>query len=295
MSEPNGDRSSQISKLLLHWYDHNARVLPWRVTPAECAAGRLPDPYHVWLSEIMLQQTTVITVGPYFKNFLSRWPTVNALSAAKDADVMAEWAGLGYYARARNLLRCARIITHQENGIFPCTELALLKLPGIGPYTAAAIAAIAYDIPATVLDGNIERVMARVFAMTAFLPEGKPLLRGHAYQATPQKRVGDYVQSVMDLGATICTPRNPKCPICPLRNICIGKAEGIAATLPRKHPKAAKPTRRGYVYFAYCQNQTMLLETRPNQGLLGGMLALPSTSGGLAKGTAKNPACFHPF
>ncbi|MDB2548989.1 A/G-specific adenine glycosylase, partial [Paracoccaceae bacterium] len=194
--------------------------MPWRVGPEARKSGLRPNPYHVWLSEVMLQQTTVAAVRDYFTNFIHLWPRIEDLAVAEDADVMAAWAGLGYYARARNLLKCARAVTDQHAGIFPTTEEALLTLPGIGPYTAAAIAAIAFDRRAVVMDGNVERVMARLFAVQTPLPRAKPELKSHAATLTPAQRAGDYAQAVMDLGATICTPRSPACGICPIMTQC---------------------------------------------------------------------------
>ncbi|QHQ36763.1 A/G-specific adenine glycosylase [Algicella marina] len=259
-------------EILLAWYDIHARDLPWRVPPG---ADLRADPYAVWLSEVMLQQTTVAAVRKYFLDFTDRWPTVSDLAAADDDAVMAAWAGLGYYARARNLLKCARVVARDLDGRFPDTEAGLRDLPGIGPYTAAAIAAIAFERPATVLDGNVERVMARIHAVEAPLPGAKETLRGLAAALTPAARPGDYAQAVMDLGATICTPRNPACGICPWRQPCRARDLGIAETLPRKTPKAAKPVRRGIVYFAQRSDGAVLLERRPDKGLLGGMLGLP--------------------
>lgn len=225
----------------------------------------------------MLQQTTVVAVKPYFEAFVRRWPRVGDLAAAADGDVMAAWAGLGYYARARNLLACAREVTAEHGGVFPDTEAGLRALPGIGPYTAAAIAAIAFDRPATVLDGNVERVMARLHAVEAPLPGAKETLRGLAAALTPEARPGDYAQAVMDLGATICTPRNPACGICPWSGSCLARARGMAAELPRKTPKAAKPVRFGVAYLAVRADGAVLLERRPDRGLLGGMLGLPGS------------------
>ncbi len=225
----------------------------------------------------MLQQTTVAAVKAYFERFTARWPSVRDLAAAEDAEVMGEWAGLGYYARARNLLKCARTVVADHGGRFPATEAGLLALPGIGPYTAAAVASIAFDQPAAVMDGNIERVMARLFAVEAALPGCKPALKAHAARLTPQERPGDHAQALMDLGATICTPKSPACGICPLIKGCAARAQGIADDLPRKAPKKTKPTRRGYAYVARRADGAVLLETRPEKGLLGGMLAFPTS------------------
>jgi len=261
---------------LLAWYDRAARVMPWRVGPAE-RAGVRPDPYHVWLSEVMLQQTTVAAVRTYFHRFTARWPTVADLAAAPDAEVMAEWAGLGYYARARNLLKCARVVAGDLGGRFPETAEALRALPGIGPYTAAAIAAIAFDEAAVVVDGNVERVVARLWAVETPLPAAKPELTELAGRLTPTTRPGDHAQAMMDLGATICTPRNPVCALCPVAAWCEARARGIAADLPRKAPKAEKPTRRGFAYVAVNAAGDVLLERRPEKGLLGGMVGFPGS------------------
>ena len=266
---------SAIAPALLRWYDAHARVLPWRVSPADRAAGVMPDPYRVWLSEIMLQQTTVATVKAYFDRFTRRWPTVQALAAADDAEVMGEWAGLGYYARARNLLACARAVAAQ--GGFPADRDRLRGLPGVGDYTSAAVAAIAFDRPETVVDGNVERVVARLFAHTEPLPKAKRALTALAQTLTPTARPGDYAQAMMDLGATLCIPRAPRCGACPLEGMCAGQATGIAATLPAKAPKSPKPTRHGTAYVALRADGAPLVETRPPRGLLGGMPGLPTT------------------
>ena len=266
-----------VSGALLGWYDQHARKMPWRVGPADRAAGIWPDPYRVWLSEVMLQQTTVVAVRDYFIRFTTRWPDVMALAAAPDDQVMGEWAGLGYYARARNLLKCARVVAQDHDGQFPDTYDALLKLPGIGPYTAAAISAIAFDRPETVLDGNVERVMARLFDIHDPLPGSKPLLKEKAAELTPSLRPGDYAQAVMDLGATICTPKSPACGICPLRTPCRSRIAGTQADLPRKTPKQPKPTRYGHIYIARRADGALLLERRPDKGLLGGMLGWPGS------------------
>jgi A/G-specific adenine glycosylase len=266
-----------LAGALLAWYDVHARQMPWRVSPADRAAGVVPDPYRIWMSEIMLQQTTVAAVTDYFERFTRRWPDVSALAAAEDAAVMGEWAGLGYYARARNLLKCARAVVADHDGRFPDSYDALLTLPGIGPYTAAAIAAIAFDRAETVLDGNVERVMARLHDIHAPLPGSKPELKARAAELTPTRRPGDYAQAVMDLGATICTPRNPACGICPWRDPCKARVAGTATELPRKTPKKAKPTRHGAVYLGRRDDGAWLVETRPETGLLGGMMGWPGS------------------
>lgn len=266
-----------LSADLLDWYDVHARTMPWRVSPVDKASGKRPDPYAIWMSEIMLQQTTVAAVTSYFQKFIARWPTVSDLAAAEDADVMGAWAGLGYYARARNLLKCARAVVADHGGVFPPDHAALLKLPGIGPYTAAAIASIAFDLRHTVVDGNVERVMARMHDEHTPLPSAKPILTAYAEALTPEDRPGDYAQAVMDLGATICTPKSPACGICPWRDPCVARIAGTAAELPRKTPKAAKPVRHGTVYIARRADGAVLLETRPEKGLLGGMLGWPGS------------------
>ncbi|MHA6265605.1 A/G-specific adenine glycosylase [Aliiroseovarius sp. CAU 1755] len=263
---------------LLAWYDVHARTLPWRVAPSDRAAGRAPDPYAVWLSEIMLQQTTVAAVRDYFTRFMTLWPTVDALAAAEDARVMGEWAGLGYYARARNLLKCARLVAGM--GGFPTTRTELEALPGIGPYTSAAIAAIAYDLPETVVDGNVERVISRVFQVETPLPDSKPELKQLATTLTPPMRAGDYAQAVMDLGATICTPKSPACGICPWNRACLARQNGLQATLPARKPKAPKPVRHGIAYLARRADGLWLVERRPDTGLLGGMLGWPGAAWG---------------
>ena len=264
-----------MSEAILAWYDRHRRDLPWRARPGERA-----DPYAVWLSEIMLQQTTVATVGPYFRRFLKRWPKVEDLASACLDEVLTEWQGLGYYARARNLHKCAGVVARDYGGRFPDTEDRLLELPGVGGYTAAAIAAIAFDRPAVVVDGNVERVMARLHAEQTPLPAAKPILRDYAAMLTPDKRAGDYAQAVMDLGATICTPRSPKCLLCPWSDMCAARAEGIEETLPRRAAKPEKPTRRGIAFWLTRDGddgREVLLRRRPEKGLLGGMMEVPST------------------
>ena len=262
----------ELNALLLDWYDRHRRRLPWRAPP-----GARAEPYHVWLSEIMLQQTTVATVGPYFRRFIDLWPTVRDLAAADLDAVLHAWQGLGYYARARNLHKCAQAVTERHGGVFPDTEEALLDLPGIGAYTAAAIAAIAFDRPATPADGNFERVFARLHAVETPLPQAKPALRALAAALTPAHRPGDHAQAVMDLGATICTPRSPKCMACPWHEPCAARNLGIAGELPRKTPKKQKPTRRGIAFWAVTQDGSVLLRRRAESGLLGGMMEVPSS------------------
>jgi A/G-specific adenine glycosylase len=282
------EQISGISQSLLEWYDRNARTMPWRTPPDQRAAGVPPDPYRVWLSEVMLQQTTVAAVRDYFHRFTARWPGVADLAAAEDGAVMAEWAGLGYYARARNLLKGARAVVADHGGQFPTSRDGLLALPGVGPYTAAAVAAIAYDEAVTVVDGNVERVMARLHAVEIPMPTAKPRLTRLAETLTPAQRPGDYAQAVMDLGATICTPRNPACALCPLSAPCRARAAGLQADLPRKLPKPEKPTRHGTVWIARLGDQ-ILLERRPEKGLLGGMLGFPGD--GWDGSEALPPAC----
>ncbi|OYY70421.1 A/G-specific adenine glycosylase [Sphingomonas sp. 28-63-12] len=255
---------------LLDWYDAHARDLPWRSKPGVAA-----DPYRVWLSEIMLQQTTVATVRPRFTEFVTRWPSVAALAAADDADLMAAWAGLGYYARARNLLSCARAIMTTHGGAFPADEAALRQLPGIGDYTAAAIAAIAFGKRAVVVDGNVERVVARLFALDTPLPAAKPLVRALTDRITPVARAGDFAQAMMDLGSSLCGPRATQCLLCPLRAMCSATAAGTPTAFPVKPPKSAKPQRYGTVFWLEQAGQVLLVR-RPDKGLLGGMRALPT-------------------
>ena len=257
---------------LLVWYDRHRRILLWRALP-----GVPANPYRIWLSEIMLQQTTVATVGPYFQKFVARWPSLADLAAAPIDDIMAMWAGLGYYRRARMLYACAQYIVTHCHGRFPNTVTELLALPGFGPYTAAAVGAIAFDQPANVVDGNVERVMARIFAIETPLPAAKPAIRAAAAQLLPPARHGDYAQALMDLGATICTPRNPKCVLCPWHDLCQARQKGIAETLPRRQQAKAKPTRRAVAFLLTNKDGDILLRLRPPEGLLGGMLEVPTS------------------
>jgi A/G-specific adenine glycosylase len=261
--------SVDASNALLNWYVVDKRALPWRAED-----GERPDPYRVWLSEIMLQQTTVAMARPYYEKFTTRWPNVGALAAADEGKVMAAWAGLGYYARARNLIACARKVAEQ-GGLFPDTEAALLQLPGVGRYTAAAIAAIAFGRRAVVVDANVERVVSRLFAVKGTLPGSRPKLYALADSITPETGSGDFAQAMMDLGATICTPRDPKCGICPVARYCEARTEGDPARYPLKSAKVPKPHRQGVAYWLQHDGHVLLVR-RPAKGLLGGMLALPS-------------------
>lgn len=265
--------AASFQTALLSWYERAHRSLPWRVPPG---SGARADPYRVWLSEIMLQQTVVKTVIPYFKTFMKRWPTVEALASASEGEVLSAWAGLGYYSRARNLVACAREVA--ARGGFPEENAELRQLPGIGPYTAAAIAAIAFDRPAVVVDGNIERVMARLFKIETPLPAAKAELSTHAASLTPAKKPGDYAQALMDLGATICRPRTPACARCPVQSFCAAQGDA-PERLPVKSKKAAKPKRFGTA-FVLTHGGDMLLTRRPKRGLLGGMSALPASDFG---------------
>jgi A/G-specific adenine glycosylase len=262
----------RMARALLEWYDRHRRSLPWRAK-----AGITADPYHVWLSEIMLQQTTVPAVKPYYETFLRRWPTVADLAEADIHDVMAAWAGLGYYARARNLHKCAAIVTERHGGRLPDSEAALRELPGIGRYTAGAIAAIAFGRQATILDGNVERVVSRIHRVQAPLPKAKPELWVLAETLTPEERPGDYAQAIMDLGATICTPQKPACSLCPWRADCEAFKAGDQETYPRKAPKAERPQRYGVAFWIVNEQGEVALRRRPPSGLLGGMLEPPGT------------------
>jgi len=261
---------------LLAWYDVQARDLAWRTGPAAGKVGLRSDPYRVWLSEVMLQQTTVPHATPYFLSFTQRWPTVSDLAAAEDGDLMAAWAGLGYYARARNLLACARAVAHDHGGVFPDTEEALRALPGVGAYTAAAVAAIAFDRAANVVDGNVERVMARLFEVETPVPDAKPELKRLAGGLVTGERPGDWAQALMDLGATVCRPKAPLCDRCPVSAWCEGFKSGAPETYPRRTRKAARPHRHGVAYVLTRGDQTALVR-RPPKGLLGGMLGLPTS------------------
>jgi len=263
---------AETAPTLLGWYDRERRDLPWRAR-----RGRKPDAYRVWLSEIMLQQTTVKAVIPYYESFLARWPTVEALAAATLDDVLAAWAGLGYYSRARNLHKCAQIVSKELAGRFPEMEEGLRQLPGIGPYTAAAIAAIAFGARTTPVDGNIERVVARLFAVKTPLPAAKPEIKRLARTLTPAQRAGDFAQALMDLGASVCSAKRPSCLMCPLQSECAAHWQGIEAALPARAAKPERPVRVGLAFLALREDAHVLLRRRPEAGLLGGMLEVPST------------------
>lgn len=264
--------TATISDTLLDWYDRNARSLPWRVPPCEERPSDPAFPYRVWLSEVMLQQTTVAAVKPYFAKFTAIWPTVFDLAKASDEDVMAAWAGLGYYSRARNLVKCAKAVA--QLGGFPESEAELLKLPGLGAYTAAAIASIAFGKRAVVVDANVERVVARLFNIEEPLPGGRKTIRERADAITPDARAGDFAQGMMDLGSQVCTSRAPRCLLCPLADMCEGRAAGEPERLPVKPPKKAKPERQGRAFWIEREGKVWLVK-RPGTGMLGGMRSLP--------------------
>ncbi|MBW6421046.1 A/G-specific adenine glycosylase [Rhizobium sp. XQZ8] len=263
---------------LLAWYDRHHRELPWRVSPAAAKAGKRADPYHIWLSEVMLQQTTVQAVKPYFAKFLGLWPEVTDLAAAPVDDVMAAWAGLGYYARARNLKKCAEAVASEHGGLFPDTEDGLRALPGIGDYTSAAVAAIAFNRQSAVMDGNVERVISRLYAIDAPLPGSKPLMKAKVAELTPADRPGDFAQAMMDLGATICTPKRPACALCPFRDDCLAFAGHDPERFPVKAAKKDKPVRLGAAFVAVTPDGEILLRRRVASGLLGGMTEVPTTA-----------------
>ena len=273
------DQIDSVRAALLAWYDEAARTLPWRAPPG---SGARTDPYRVWLSEVMLQQTTVPHATPYFLSFTERWPTVSDLAAVEDGELMAAWAGLGYYARARNLLACARAVAGEYGGVFPDTEAGLRALPGVGAYTAAAVAAIAFDRPANVVDGNVERVMARLFAVDTPVPAAKPELARLAGTLVTGDRPGDWAQALMDLGATVCRPKSPLCLLCPVRDWCAGYATGAPERFPLKTKKADRPHRLGTAWVLRDGQGRVALVRRPDKGLLGGMLGLLTGDWGAA-------------
>lgn len=275
MTKLSAPKIARLRSALLDWYDRSGRTLPWRIRPEDRAAGRQADAYAVWLSEIMLQQTTVPHATPYWHRFLKAWPTVEDLAAEDDDAILTAWAGLGYYARARNLIACARQVAG-SGGVFPDTLEGLKSLPGIGDYTANAILAAAFDKPASVVDGNVERVIARMFRVETPLPKAKKDITAIAGQIADPGRPGDYAQAIMDLGATVCSPRSPACGTCPWRPDCAAHATGDQTAYPRKMPKKVKPVRRGTVWRVERDGQVWLRK-RPDSGLLGGMMEVPGS------------------
>jgi len=263
-----------LRRSLLAWYDEQGRTLPWRIRPEDRARGIAADPYKIWLSEIMCQQTVIKAAAPYWHKFLKRWPTVIDLATAPQDDVLAAWAGLGYYARARNLHKCAQMVCGEHGGVFPAGEVELLKLPGIGPYTAAAIAAICSGEATNVVDGNVERVICRLRTVEAALPKSRPEIRTLAGQIADPKRPGDYAQALMDLGALVCKPKNPKCDICVWRSACRARQQKTAEKYPVRQKKTKRPVRYGAVFYLERAGE-ILLRRRPETGLLGGMMELP--------------------
>lgn len=267
-----------FSNNLLKWYDQHHRHLPWRANP-----GKKPNPYHVWISEIMLQQTTVPTVIDYFNRFIQKWPSVQALATASLDDILHTWQGLGYYSRARNLHKCAQTIATEYNGHLPQTEKELLKLPGIGPYTAAAILSIAFDQPAPVIDGNIERILSRLFIINTPISKAKNILNDKITSLTPHNRPGDFAQAMMDLGSSICTPKKPNCANCPIQNYCKAYDKNTMENYPIKADRKPKPKKYAYVYLIYNDKGQVLMEKRPPKGLLGGMIGFPTSEWALEK------------
>ncbi len=276
-NHPRSQGTLPTADALLAWYDRHARRLPWRIGPRERREGVRADPYRVWLSEVMLQQTTVAAVGPYFERFTLRWPTIGDLAAAGENDVMAAWAGLGYYSRARNLIACARAVASRTGARLPESAGELAGLPGIGAYTSAAIAAIAFDEPVAVVDANVERVIARVFAIDTPLPAAKPLIHAALQPLVPDERPGEFAEALMDLGATICTPKKPACALCPWSEACLARRDGRQAELPARIAKKPRPTRYGTAFVARRADGAILLRRRPPRGLLGGMAEVPGT------------------
>jgi A/G-specific adenine glycosylase len=279
MASPSADTTaSTVASKLLAWYDRHARELPWRTGPADLARGIRPDPYRVWLSEIMLQQTTVAAVKDYFAKFTTKWPDVASLAAAHEDDILKAWAGLGYYSRARNLKKCADAVVAEHGGTFPSSSAGLRDLPGIGDYTSAAIAAIAFGESAAVVDGNVERVVTRLYAIDTPLPEAKKEIRAITRSLTDPARPGDFAQGMMDLGATLCTPKRPACMHCPLREDCRALSAGDPERFPVRPAKKAKPLRRGAAFVLTNRDGAFLLEKRGDSGLLAGMTQVPTTA-----------------
>ncbi len=278
-----------IDHTLLSWYDNNARILPWRISPSDRACCIVPNPYHVWISEMMLQQTTVATVIDYYHKFITKWRTIHDLANASLDDVMTEWAGLGYYSRARNLHKTAVMIVENYAGIFPSDASELIKLAGIGRYSAASISAIAFDKPAAVMDGNIERIISRLYCIETPLPKAKNELYALSKILTPQSRAGDYAQAMMDLGATVCTPKKPLCDQCPIHGYCFAYKNGNPEYYPVKIPKQQKPSHKGAIFLILdTHTKQIIVEKRPHNGLFGGMDIFPYCNPHETKETVKN-------
>ena len=280
---------TQIAPELLDWYDKNARDLPWRIPPVESVTGIKPNPYHTWLSEIMLQQTKVETVKSYYEFFIFKWPTIMDLAAAKDEEIMEAWAGLGYYRRAQNLIRCAKIVAKDFNGVFPEDEDSLLQLPGVGNYTSAAIQSIGFNKKAVVIDGNVARIISRLFALNTPITLSQKKIKSYAKKLLPKNRFGDYAQALMDLGSKICTPKKPKCNKCPIAGSCRSFHLNLCNRIPYPKQKKQRPIKYGYAFVALTKTNKILLERRPNEGLLGGMLGFPSTQWEQSENVKFNP------
>ena len=268
---------SIISKSLLKWYSENGRILPWRVSPKDAEAGQSPDPYKIWISEIMLQQTTVNTVIPYFRKFIKKWDCIEKLSYADESDVLTLWAGLGYYARGRNLLKCARELTEKFDSKIPNDKKTLLSLPGIGEYTASAIRSIAFGEREVVIDANIERVVCRLFKIEKPINQSKKDIRKYAFKLFPENQSGDFAQALMDFANSFCKPRKPNCNLCPISESCLSLKLGVVENIPAKQVKKEKPLRKGFVFFIRIGKNRFLLERRPSKGVLGGLLGFPTT------------------
>ena len=278
-----------ITKTLLKWYIENGRILPWRVNPKDAEAGQTPDPYKVWISEIMLQQTTVNTVLPYFSKFLKKWDCIDKLSHADESDILSFWAGLGYYARARNLLKCAKELSEKFDGKIPNDKKTLLSLPGIGEYTASAIRSIAFGEREVVIDGNIERVVCRLFKIEKPINQSKKEIEKHASRLFPKLYSGDFAQALMDFANSICKPKKPNCEHCPISNSCLSLKLGVVGNIPSKPLKKIKPLKKGFVFFIKVHSNKFLLERRPSEGILGGLLGFPTTEWRVTKNEPKLP------
>ena len=266
-----------ITKILLEWYFKNGRILPWRVSPKDAEKGKTPDPYKIWISEVMLQQTTVSAVIPYFEKFMKKWDSVEKLSQAKENDILAFWAGLGYYARGRNLLKCAKELSEKFDGKIPNDKKTLMDLPGIGEYTASAIRSIAFGEREVVIDANIERVICRLFKIEKPVNQSKKDIKKYASQLFPRLHSGDFAQALMDFANAVCKPKKPNCNDCLISRYCLSYKLGLVENIPAKPIKKEKPIRRGFVFFIKVQPKSFLLERRPSVGILGGLLGFPTT------------------